>query len=183
MHYCLGSDSVLELNQRWLLWWMTFIVKEMGSTTVLLLLNLLVAFDTVAHSILLDWLRGISIGGTILWWFCPYLHGCVLRVALDEYSLGSVLWGPAGPSAISIYTKPLGAVSRGLWARCHRYMDRVSECGGGLMRANELCLNLEKAESLWLGSSHVQKIGKYLFQIGSHSLRRNKEKPIFMIGP
>ncbi|KAF7238916.1 Receptor-type tyrosine-protein phosphatase V [Varanus komodoensis] len=54
---------------------MTCAGKEMGSASLLVLLDLSVAFNTIDHGILLDRLVGLGVGGTALQWFRSYLNG------------------------------------------------------------------------------------------------------------
>lgn len=42
---------------------------------ILALLDLLIAFHIINHSILLNWFWGLRMDGTILCWFFPFLHG------------------------------------------------------------------------------------------------------------
>ena len=52
--------------------------------TLLVLLNLRAAFDTVNHETLLGRLKSkLGVGGTVLTWFCPYLSGRTQRVFVD----------------------------------------------------------------------------------------------------
>ena len=72
---------------------------DRGKISLLVLLNILAAFDTVDHGILLGRLSELSIGGLALAWFCSFLEDRPQRVQLGE-SISAPwlcrLWGPAG---------------------------------------------------------------------------------------
>uniref|UniRef100_A0A8D2Q0S4 Reverse transcriptase domain-containing protein n=1 Tax=Varanus komodoensis TaxID=61221 RepID=A0A8D2Q0S4_VARKO len=149
--------------------------KDRGSASLLVLLDLSAAFDTIDHGILLDRLARLGVGGTALQCFRSYLNGRFQKVVLGDY--GSAPWQlchgvPQGsilsPLLFNIYMKPLGEVIRrcGLWN--HRYADDtqlylsfstnpgeavavLNWCLAkvmGWMRANKLKLNPDKTEVL-----------------------------------
>ena len=103
--------------------------RDRESATPLILLSLS-SFDTIDHSILLDQLCRMGIGGIVLQWFQTYLRGHFQRVALGDLtsapwqlsygvSQGTILF----PMLFNIYMKLLGAVIRGFGAKCHQYAD------------------------------------------------------------
>ena len=102
------------------------------SATVLVLLDLSAAFDTIDHSVLFDRMENIiGIEGTALNWFRSYLGGCSQRIQIgDVISLISVLLlfgvpqgSVLGPLLFLIYMLPLGEIIRGYGFRLHIYAD------------------------------------------------------------
>ena len=91
-----------------------------SKATVLVLLDLSAAFDTVDHNFLLERLQQCDISGTAQSWFKSYLEGKSQKVRLHGSSSassslrfvrvpqGSVL----GPILFTIYTIPLGEICR-----------------------------------------------------------------------
>ena len=56
---------------------------DKGDSSILILLDLTAAFDTIAHATLLDRLQNwVGISGTALNWFHPYLTNRVFKSAL-----------------------------------------------------------------------------------------------------
>ncbi|KAF7251687.1 putative RNA-directed DNA polymerase from transposon BS [Varanus komodoensis] len=154
--------------------------KDKGSASLLVLLDLSAAFDTIDHGILLDRLAGLGVGGTALQWFRSYLNGRFQKVVLGDY--GSAPWQlchgvPQGsilsPLLFNIYMKLLGEVIRRCGLRNHQYADDtqlylsfstnpgeavavLNRCLAevmGWMRANKLKLNPDKTEVLLVGGS------------------------------
>lgn len=102
-----------------------------GKCTVLLLLDLSAAFDTVDHELLLDILKNeIGLGGTVLKWFESFLRGRKQSVSVNgsksEYlnnlfgvPQGSVL----GPILFNIYVRSLIAFLEKHGFSIHGYAD------------------------------------------------------------
>ncbi|KAF7254198.1 hypothetical protein EYD10_01049 [Varanus komodoensis] len=157
--------------------------KDRGSASLLVLLDLSAAFDTIDHGILLDRLAGLGVGGTAWQWFRSYLNGQFQKVVLGDY--GSAPWQlchgvPQGsilsPLLFNIYMKPLGEVIRRCGLRNHQYTDDtqlylsfstnrgeavavLNRCLAevmGWMRANKLKLNPDKTEVLLVGRSDLR---------------------------
>ena len=99
--------------------------------SLLILLDLSAAFDTVNHCVLLDRLRtSFGIRGPALQWFASYLSNRTQRVSFDqtlseEVSLacgvpqGSCL----GPLLFTIYASKLFDVIKGFLPKVHAYAD------------------------------------------------------------
>ncbi|KAF7254753.1 Formin-2, partial [Varanus komodoensis] len=157
--------------------------RDRGSASLLVLLDLSAAFDTINHGILLNRLAGLGVGGTAWWWFCSYLNGRFQKVVLGDY--GCAPWQlchevPQGsilsPLLFNIYMKPLGEVIRRCGLRNHQYADDtklylsfstnpgeavavLNRCLAevmGWMRANKLKLNPDKTEVLLVGGSGLR---------------------------
>ena len=150
------------------------------SVTMLLLLDLSAAFDTVDFDILHARLRNCGIKGKCLLWFRDYLTKRRQAVCLQgkisapvelkcEVPQGSVL----GPLIFSIYTPPLGALVQIYGINYHFYADdsqlylsfrlysessalsNLEKCVNeirGWMYTNKLKLNDNKSEFVVLGS-------------------------------
>lgn len=94
----------------------------MGACSILVLLDITAAFDTISHAVLLERLSVyLGVSGTALKWFTSYLTNCSQFVSLGgKKSLptlvqqgvpqGSVL----GPILFSIYMLPLGDIIHSL---------------------------------------------------------------------
>uniref|UniRef100_A0A803TWX8 Reverse transcriptase domain-containing protein n=1 Tax=Anolis carolinensis TaxID=28377 RepID=A0A803TWX8_ANOCA len=157
-----------------------------GSVSLLVLLDLSAAFDTVDHGILLGRLTGMGLGGTVLPWLCSFLEGQSQMVSLGDTCLapqrlscgvpqGSVL----SPMLFNIYMKPLGEIIQSFGVRCHLYANDVQLCHSfppvtkeavqvlnrclaavsDWMRANKLKLSSDKTEVLLFSRKAEQGTG------------------------
>ncbi|KAL0151291.1 hypothetical protein M9458_053482 [Cirrhinus mrigala] len=152
---------------------------DAGSVSILILLDLSSAFDTISHSILISRLSALGISGTALAWFTSYLsdrqHYITIRQAKSSTApvshgvpQGSVL----GPLLFNIYMSPLGKIIHCHDFNFHCYADdtqlyisfrhyhpfptnSISACIDDInawMTSNLLKLNTDKTDVLLVGS-------------------------------
>ena len=156
--------------------------SDRGCISLLVLLDLSAAFDTIDHNILLHRLEHfVGISGSALAWFKSYLYDRHQFVAVNEdvsyrsqvqYGVpqGSVL----GPLLFTLYMLPLGDIIRKHGVSFHCYADdtqlyissqpgethqfeKLMECIVDIknwMTSNFLLLNSEKTEVLIIGSKN-----------------------------
>ncbi|XP_062818981.1 probable RNA-directed DNA polymerase from transposon BS isoform X1 [Anolis carolinensis] len=159
---------------------------DRGSASLLVLLDISAAFDTIDHGILLGRLSGMGLGGIALQWLRSFLGDRSQMVKLgdtcsDPWPLtcgvpqGSIL----SPMLFNTYMKPLGEAIRGFGVRCHLYADdtqlyysfppnskeaaqTLNRCLAAVsnwMRANKLKLNPDKTEALLVSRRTNRGIG------------------------
>uniref|UniRef100_A0A3P9I354 Reverse transcriptase domain-containing protein n=1 Tax=Oryzias latipes TaxID=8090 RepID=A0A3P9I354_ORYLA len=158
---------------------------DQGSPSLLILLDLSAAFDTVDHGILLNRLHTtVGLSGNILNWFKSYLTNRTEYVALGNAKShthtvtcgvpqGSVL----GPSLFTIYISPLGQIIRKHNISFHCYADdtqlyvkmnstltltssALQACLEEIeawMAENSLQFNSNKTEAILIGTPHQIK--------------------------
>ena len=168
--------------------------------TLLVLLDLSAAFDTVDHTILLDRLKNIGITGLVYDWFSSYLTGRTQAVFLDGVSSDSVnltcgvpQGSVLGPILFNIYTQPLGEIARKHGLHYHFYADdtqlytsfsvkgantsvmSISNCIADVktwMQSNLLMLNDSKTEVVLLGTKQqLSKLSNLEISVGNVNIK------------
>jgi hypothetical protein len=144
---------------------------ETKGVTILLLLDLSSAFDTIDHHVLITRLHDlIGINDVALSWFISYLSDRTQRVCINgsfsssqilQYGVpqGSVL----GPLLFLIYTLPVGNIIRKYGMELHTYADDtqiyVSVCPTSCAGVKTAVCELEQCVSevqLWMSSNFLK---------------------------
>ena len=139
-----------------------------GNVSMLTLLDLSSAFDTIDHSILLSRLHSLyGISGSALDWFASYLQGRTQTVLVDGHSShpsplsfgvpqGSVL----GPIMFILYTKPVSSLihSRAISSQSFADDTQLYDCSppqnsASLVHSLESCISEVK---LWMTTNKLQ---------------------------
>ena len=158
-----------------------FDAANAGHVTILALLDLSAALDTVDHDILLQRLnQTYGIGGTVLHWVRSFLSGQVLVVHFaGQHSKESpLLYGlpqgsVSGPILFSLYTADVVRIAQSFGMCIHCYANdlqpyvhchvgdaevaaaRLLACISAIdkwIRSNRLKMNPDKIQFIWLGS-------------------------------
>ena len=154
------------------------IAKSSGNCTLVILLDLTAAFDTVDLDLLLGDLQRFGVGELVLQWFESYLIGRSFKVCIDEHiseecnmptgvPQGSIL----GPILFTMYTIELSHLLKSLNISCHFYADdtqllfKISNINDtinevnqvfnqikGWMDSRRLKLNIDKTECILINS-------------------------------
>ncbi|KAI2651661.1 RNA-directed DNA polymerase from mobile element jockey [Labeo rohita] len=186
------------------------LASDQGCISLLVLLDLSAAFDTIDHDILIDRLQNYAgIQGQALKWFRSYLSDRYHFVYLNGESsqLSPVKYGVPqgsvlGPLLFSIYLLPLGNIIRKHGISFHCYADdtqlyistrpdetselsKLTECVKNVkdwMTNNFLLLNSDKTEILLIGpKNNTQNLLTYNLQLDGCTVTSTTVKSLGVI--
>uniref|UniRef100_A0A8C1J9N2 Reverse transcriptase domain-containing protein n=1 Tax=Cyprinus carpio TaxID=7962 RepID=A0A8C1J9N2_CYPCA len=186
------------------------LASDQGCISLLVLLDLSAAFDSIDHDILLDRLQNYTgIQGQALRWFRSYLSDRYHFVYLNGESshLSPVKYGVPqgsvlGPLLFSIYMLPLGNIIRKYGISFHCYADdtqlyistrpgetsklsKLTECVKNVkdwMTNNFLLLNSDKTEILLIGPENItQNLVDYNLQLDGCTVTSSTVKNLGVI--
>ncbi len=154
--------------------------SDKGKVSILVLLNLSAAFDTVDHTILLHRLEHcIGLRGTALKWFSSYLINRSFSVSVGDYKSDHVTYSSGVPQGsilgrllFNLYMLPLGAIIRQHNISYHSYADDTQ------LYVSVSVNHLSPLEDL------VQCIGDVQHWMTDNFLQLNDDKTeILLVGP
>ncbi len=186
------------------------LASDKGCISLLVLLDLSAAFDTIDHDILIDRLQNYTgIQGQALRWFRSYLSDRYHFVYLNGESsqLSPVKYGVPqgsvlGPLLFSLYMLPLGNIIRKYGISFHCYADdtqlyistkpdetsklsKLTECVKNIkdwMTSNFLLLNSDKTEVLLIGpKDSTQNLLDYNLQLDGCTVTSSTVKNLGVI--
>ena len=173
---------------------------DSAQVTLLGLLDLSAAFDTVDHDIFLTRLqKSYGVGGTALAWILSFIQSRQQSVTFNghqsariQLNYGVPQGSVSGPLLFILYTSDVISIAASLGVGAHSYADdsqlylhclatdqstaalRLAECivrVEGWMKSNRLKLNSDKTQFLWLGSGQqLAKIDTKTMTIGEHCI-------------
>ena len=183
--------------------WPSTMAADAGEVTLLGLLDMSAAFDTVDHSILVNRLEtSFGFSGSVLSWLESFLSSRTQQVVFNntvsdvaEVRRGVPQGSVLGPLLFLLYSAdvPLIAACNGLGIHCYaddgqlyfhgkagesaNITTRITNCIeeiDGWMSSNRLKLNSEKTQFIWIGTSQqLNKVPVNAINIGSSSVPIN----------
>ena len=168
---------------------------DLGQVTLLGLLDLSAAFDTVDHDILLTRLQvSYGVKGSALAWIASFIQHRSQSVNFHgQHSTRKQQGSVLGPLLFILYTSDVISIATSHGVGAHSYADdsqlylhcpstdqstaasRLAECIESVerwMRSNRLKLNSDKTQFMWLGSRpQLAKIETQSIHIGDHLIK------------